>query len=317
MGDGYVHLYWESPEEDGGRDIVKYRVYRGGEMIEEVEGLEYNDTGLENGVEYEYEVSAVNEIGEGMRSVGIRVIPKGLPGEPRNFTFEMEVLEGRVVVVLRWDEPEDDGGGEIEGYRVYRGDSLLGEFEGREYRDENVSLGEEYRYRVSAVNEVGEGGYTEVEVEIPDYPGVPENVSVDVVDGGIVVRWGEPREDGGLEILGYYVYRDDGGGWERVGDVENCTYIDGDVEEGKEYRYRVSAYNELGEGDKSEEVVVKYERGGKGGGGNETGGGEKGNWYLIVIVGGIGAVLVAGIAAYYFKGRKRFKEGGVEEYGEA
>jgi len=44
------------------------------------------------------------------------------------------------VVVLSWGEPEDDGGGEIQGYRVYRGDSLLGEVEGREYRDENMSV---------------------------------------------------------------------------------------------------------------------------------------------------------------------------------
>ena len=225
----------------------------------------------------------------------------GLPGMPRNFTFELDVGEGMVVVVLSWGEPEDDGGGEIQGYRVYRGDSLLGEVEGREYRDENVSLGVVYHYRVSAINEVGEGGYTEVEVEIPDYPGVPENVSVDVVDGGIVVRWEEPREDGGLEILGYYVYRDDGGGWERVGDVENCTYFDGDVEEGREYRYCVSAYNELGEGDKSEEVKVKIEitdssesEDGEGGGGEFT------TLLLAVVV-----VVIVGAVTYIYMRRRR------------
>ncbi len=300
-GDGYAHIYWSEPAQDGGDEIVGYRLYRDGKLLVEVEGREYNDTEVENGVEYLYQVSALNGMGEGLKSVGLRLRPMGLPGIPRNFTFELEVGEGMVVVVLSWGEPEDDGGGEIEAYRVYRGNSLLVEVGGREYRDENVSLGEEYRYRVSAVNEVGEGGYTEVEVEIPDYPGVPGNVSVKVVDGGIVVRWEEPREDGGLEILGYYVYRDDGGGWERVGDVENCTYFDGDVEEGREYRYCVSAYNELGEGDKSEEVKVKIEitdssesEDGEGGGGEFT------TLLLAAVV-----VVIVGAVTYIYMRRRR------------
>jgi len=159
-----------------------------------------------------------------------------------------------------------------------------------------------YHYRVSAINEVGEGGYTEVEVEIPDYPGVPENVSVEVVDGGIIVRWNEPGDDGGLEILGYYVYRDAGGGWVRVGDVVNRTYFDGDVEEGREYRYCVSAYNELGEGDKSEEVVVvKIEitdssesEDGEGGGGEFT------TLLLAAVV-----VVIVGAVTYIYMRRRR------------
>ncbi|MCD6110704.1 MAG: PQQ-binding-like beta-propeller repeat protein, partial [Thermoplasmata archaeon] len=300
-GDGYAHIYWSEPAEDGGDEVVGYRLYRDGELLVEVEGREYNDTEVENGVEYVYQVSALNGKGEGLKSVGLRLRPMGLLGMPRNFTFELEVGEGRVVVVLSWGEPEDDGGGEIEAYRVYRGNSLLGEVEGREYRDENVSLGEEYRYRVSAVNEVGEGGYTEVELEIPDYPGVPGNVSVEVVDGGIVVRWEEPREDGGLEILGYYVYRDDGGGWVRVGEVENRTYFDGDVEEGREYRYCVSAYNELGEGDKSDEVKVKIEI--TDSSESEDGDGGGGEFTTLLLAAAV--VVIVGAVTYIYMRRRR------------
>ncbi|MCG7844809.1 MAG: fibronectin type III domain-containing protein, partial [Methanomassiliicoccales archaeon] len=69
--DKAVALDWDEPD-DGGAAIEKYNIYRKNEtgmwlLIGTVDGTvtKYTDTGLENGVEYSYYVTAVNPAGEG------------------------------------------------------------------------------------------------------------------------------------------------------------------------------------------------------------------------------------------------------------
>ncbi len=72
--DKSVVLEWDEPD-NGGAAIIEYKVYRKNEtgmwlLIGTVNGTEtkYTDTGLENGVEYSYYVTAVNPSGEGPES---------------------------------------------------------------------------------------------------------------------------------------------------------------------------------------------------------------------------------------------------------
>jgi fibronectin type 3 domain-containing protein len=69
-----VTLDWDEPN-TGGAAIEKYNIYRKNEtgmwlLIGTVDGTvtKYTDTGLENGVEYFYYVTAVNPAGEGSAS---------------------------------------------------------------------------------------------------------------------------------------------------------------------------------------------------------------------------------------------------------
>ncbi|HMQ27382.1 MAG TPA: GDSL-type esterase/lipase family protein, partial [Acidimicrobiales bacterium] len=67
---------------------------------------------------------------------------------------------GNAQVALTWAAPDDDGGGAITAYRVYRdGVALPTAFSAaqRSYLDEDVVNGTTYRYAVAAVNGVGEG----------------------------------------------------------------------------------------------------------------------------------------------------------------
>jgi PKD repeat protein len=78
-GNGQVSLSWTAPANNGGVSISSYRVYRGttsgGETLVTTGGCSglgavtsCTDTGLTNGQQYFYKVSAVNAIGEGTKS---------------------------------------------------------------------------------------------------------------------------------------------------------------------------------------------------------------------------------------------------------
>src|SRR2546421_9103195 len=75
-GNAQVGLTWQAPGSNGGSAITNYKIYRGttsgGKTLIATIGnqLSYSDGGLTNGVTYYYQVSAVNNVGEGPRSNG-------------------------------------------------------------------------------------------------------------------------------------------------------------------------------------------------------------------------------------------------------
>jgi PKD repeat protein len=87
-GSGQVSLSWTAPASNGGVAITAYKVYRGtasgGETLLTSGGcgnlgamLSCTDTGLANGQQYFYKVSAVNAIGEGPQSTEASATPHG------------------------------------------------------------------------------------------------------------------------------------------------------------------------------------------------------------------------------------------------
>ena len=74
-GNGSVALAWSAPSSDGGSAITGYRIYRGTASGGEIAAARRSatsragrDTGVTNGTTYYYQVSAVNSVGEGLRS---------------------------------------------------------------------------------------------------------------------------------------------------------------------------------------------------------------------------------------------------------
>lgn len=88
-------------------------------------------------------------------------------------------------------------------------------------------------------------------------PSAPRNLAALARDYGVDLRWMEPSDDGGSEITSYIIYWDT-----ESGDLPNDIELDGDrgdyehegLQGGVTYYYRVSAVNEFGEGELSEEV---------------------------------------------------------------
>lgn len=79
-----IGLSWNPPTNNGGAPITNYTIYRGTSSGSEIYIMEignattYNDTNAVNATEYYYRVSAVNDVGEGLKSneYGPIVIPE-------------------------------------------------------------------------------------------------------------------------------------------------------------------------------------------------------------------------------------------------
>jgi fibronectin type 3 domain-containing protein len=109
-------------------------------------------------------LTAVNTVGESARSTersATPVAPATAPGAPQNLAATI----GKRAVNLSWSPPLSNGGSAITAYRVYRGTSSGGEVflsqtTNLTYKDNPVTSGTRYWYRVTAINAVGESAYS-------------------------------------------------------------------------------------------------------------------------------------------------------------
>src|SRR5438046_2170122 len=122
-GDTTVSLTWSPPSSNGGSPITNYKIYRrtagGGETPVATIGnqLTYSDGHLTNGVTYYYQVSAVNNVGEGPRSTEASATPTApatAPGAPQG----LGATAGDATVTLTWSAPSSNGGSPITNYRI-------------------------------------------------------------------------------------------------------------------------------------------------------------------------------------------------------
>lgn len=86
-------------------------------------------------------------------------------------------------------------------------------------------------------------------------PSKPQNVQISSDDREIDLSWSSPSENGGSEITRYRIYR--GNKSENLTLIDEVkadttSYTDMDLEDGQTYYYQVSAFSDVGEGDRSE-----------------------------------------------------------------
>ena len=180
-GDANVTLSWEPPLENGGAVITGYWVLRGDTpdnvmIIVKLGPLTtYTDEHLTNGETYHYSVAAVNEVGDGTLSGIVNATPAGQPGKPLDVSA---TVKGRTVT-LAWIAPSSDGGAPILRYLVLRGTSpedlsQIGEVvDGHNYTDTSAERGKTYLYAIVAVNDVGQGLPSSLDVRVPRAEGSP------------------------------------------------------------------------------------------------------------------------------------------------
>ncbi|MCX8173901.1 MAG: fibronectin type III domain-containing protein [Thermoplasmata archaeon] len=135
----------------------------------------------------------MNEAGEGEGSI-VSTVPITVPSRVLN----LRVLSKLPWVTLRWDKPLEDSGANITQYRIYRwvdceNETLLTEVSATEtqYTDTSVDPRGTYHYRISAVNDAGEGERsTEVTVRVESAESIVNTwilAGVLLVVAGIVV----------------------------------------------------------------------------------------------------------------------------------
>lgn len=175
-----------------------------------------------------YLLTAVNIYGKDMAEVRVNVIDR--PGPPEDLTISDMSRNG---CKLTWKEPKDDGGMPIENYIIEKCDTDTGIWSPvttssrLEATVSDLEHGKEYKFRVRAVNSVGESDNAETRPVIakdpfgpPLPPGAPD--VVDWSESHMDLEWQEPIDDGGSPITGYIIEKKSRGGmdWVKCGDVE-------------------------------------------------------------------------------------------------
>jgi parallel beta-helix repeat protein len=192
--ENYIMIGWSPPEDLGGLwfSILNYTIYRGISIdqlsfYQEVgDVLSFIDRDVIPGITYYYRISSVNLIGEGNLSEVVNGTLYSFPGEPINVTA---VLNGSSVL-LQWEEPFSDGGFPINNYYIYRSNGIEeilynGNKDTFDFIDDNLTMGTRYSYRISAVNDLGEGVSSKsVSILSPEFQNKAVEVSINASKSG-------------------------------------------------------------------------------------------------------------------------------------
>ena len=281
-GDGQVTLSWTS-NGDGGSTITKWQyVKQAGDNAFETTWTDIPGsgerttthvvTGLANGVAYRFKVRAVNANGEGAASpasdevtpvaVTLAAVPPA-PGRPA-------ATGGDGRVTLSWTS-NGNGGSTITKWQYVKqagADAFETTWTGIPGSGETTTThtvtglanGTAYRFKVRAVNAVGEGAASpESDAVTPAAaPPAPGRPVVTAGDGQVTLRWAS-NGDGGSAITGWEYQRKEGSGdwgsWTGVCTTASDAGCPGKtahtvtgLANGMAYRFRVRAVNAVGAG---------------------------------------------------------------------
>jgi len=171
-GVGQIRLSWLAPLSNGGRDVTDYVIqYRANGMAWTTfddgvgTGTSVTVTSLQTGVSHEFRVAARNIVGEGsFTSLSTTITPIDIPSVPTITT----VIGGGKAADVRWAAPSDAAARPVTKYIVqYKVNSASSKWVSVEVDGNRTSvqitnltnrLG--YRFRISAVNTVGQSAFS-------------------------------------------------------------------------------------------------------------------------------------------------------------
>ena len=275
-----INIGWDPPADDGGSDILGYRIQAsndGGNTYsvlrssstgsEADTASEYVHDGLEPDETWHYLVSAINSTGEGtITGTSATTKREGeVPGAPTELTAEPD---GNTAIDLDWDAPADTGSSAITGYRIE-----VSTDEGTNwtnlvtttntfYEHSGLQPDTTLHYRVWARNDTGESDNPSnlanaTTTTTTTAPAPPTGLTATAQgQDQIDLSWTEPSNDGGSPITGYRIEMSDDGTTEWTDLEDNTgsadtTYADNTVTAGTTRHYRVSAINAVGTGNPS------------------------------------------------------------------
>jgi fibronectin type 3 domain-containing protein len=218
---------------------------------EPVTATSYSDEAVSLGNDYYYRVASINNLGEGEKSV-YAISSVHVPAAPESVSTS---VESPTKITITWQPVAA-----AESYKVYRSDAQDSGYAvitplpitATSYSDETVSLGNDYYYRVTSVNSIGEGEQSAYAVGSVKAPAVPQGLTaVPASESSIKLEW--HAVDG---VTGYEVHRStsSGGAYTKQADTTDTTWTDNGLTPNTIYYYETAAVNGLGTSGLSPEV---------------------------------------------------------------
>lgn len=239
-----------------------YNIYRSieenGEYTLIAQGLEeanYNDNGLKENTEYYYKVQAVGEGGTSKLSSSYSVNI----GESNNKGLVTVKEKSSTTISLTWDSVD-----EAKLYKVYRMDDgsdgykVIYEGESNSIVDLGLISDKTYYYTMTYIGDNNIESFKSSEVSVKtdlEQSKVPTGLELKShTNVEAVISWEKV-----LEAKSYSIYRaeSESGEYEKIAETEERSYVDGTIEPGKNYYYKVTSKNSVGESEKSKFVAVE------------------------------------------------------------
>ena len=263
-GDTQVTLTWDLPDK-GTVDTIDVRHKKRADAswsqwtLLAKDATTHTETGLDNGVPYEFEVRATNAAGSS-DSVAVAAQPKlAIPDAPGNLTATV----GDGAVGLTWDLPTNTS--EIDKMQVAYRESGAANYQpwvdlakdATSYDVTGLTNGTEYNFIVRALNGAGRGAEARVDAtpEAPPgkVPSAPANLAATAGDTQVTLTWTHARDN---SITKYQVRYIEGAS---VPDSEPWTDIAGSnagttghtvtgLTNGKQHAFEIRAVNADGAG---------------------------------------------------------------------
>lgn len=175
------------------------------------------EDGLTAGVFYAFKIASVNAVGISELSEAVTFVAASLPGAPG---IPSLLTRSEVEITIQWPTG-DENGSTVYKYQVFEAPNTETTFT---YVGESMSLlftstdlvpGNNYRYKVKAVNYAGIGPFSLesdfiIAAVVPDAPVAPVKLYAD--NEFITISWSEPLYNGGSPVYGYKVEWDAGTG---------------------------------------------------------------------------------------------------------
>ncbi|WP_156760754.1 Ig-like domain-containing protein [Microbacterium karelineae] len=269
IGNRAATLTWTAPS-DNGAEITEYLVedYLGGGYEKTCKATVCTLDDLVNNREYQFQVTAINEVGPSPSSEISQVVrPDVKPEAPNAPRFTLDAGDRDQRLGIAWNAP-DSAGSPVTGYLVRIDDGRtvrLREFDGSTLTSrvfENLDNGTRYRFQVAATNRAdirSVGGWSwspwsayEKPATVPDAPGTPNVERTDQPYGENEFRltWANPGTNGGDGVSAWTIRVHHGGEVVQTIDAPNDDRVHVVVlaNSATDYEFSVAAGNREGRG---------------------------------------------------------------------
>lgn len=256
-GDGSLAVHFAPPASDGGSAVTGYEYSLDGGSTWSEAGTTISPIaigGLANGTAYRVMLRAENAAGPGPAAGPVEATPFTFPSSPD----ALSAIPGDGNLEIAFQSPESDGGSSIADYEYSMDGGQSWHSTGASSSPviiDDLTNGDSYSIALRAVNAAGPGPSSDAISSTPyTFPDVPRDLSLIPYDGGLVISFSDPSNNGGSPILDFEYSLNGGIVWISAGATSSPIQID-NLRNGETYIVSLRAVNAAGPGPASGTVT--------------------------------------------------------------